>query len=256
MIPSAPVEGYRADTYGESFADVYDTWYAEVSDKAATAAFVQAQLAASPPPAGVGPRVLELGVGSGRLAGPVAETGVTVVGIDASAAMLRLLVERGEPVSAVLADMAALPFRRCFAGAFVAFNSIFNLTSAASQARCFRDVAGVVIPGGWFAVEALAPRDDADLPLSSVDVLTVAVDRVVLAVSLRSPADQTIAGQHIEIGAGGIRLRPWMVRYALPHELDQMAADAGMTLEARWAGWDRAPFAPDDRQHLSLYRVS
>ena len=139
MIDLPERDGYGADTYGESFADVYDDWYADVSDVDATVAMI-ARLA------GDGP-VLELGVGTGRLAIPLAAAGVRVIGIDASPSMLRLLDEKpgADAVTAVLADMAHLaegPGAEEIAAAgpytvaFAAFNTFFNLVTPDDQRRC------------------------------------------------------------------------------------------------------------------------
>jgi SAM-dependent methyltransferase len=132
------VQGYDASTYGDRFADVYDRWYADVSDVDGCVSRV-AELA------GDGP-VLELGVGSGRLAIPLARRGVEVHGLDASRAMLDRLAAKpgGELVRTVLGDMAeiALDDPPPFAVVLVAFNTLFNLTTEAAQRACVRRRAG------------------------------------------------------------------------------------------------------------------
>jgi SAM-dependent methyltransferase len=245
------VEGYDAASYGRGFADVYDEWYADVSDVDATVAFV-GRLAA----AGNG-RVLELGVGTGRLAIPLAAAGAVVTGIDASPEMLaRLRAKPGAAaVTAVLGDMAEVAVTGPFAVAFVAFNTFFNLTTPAAQARCFARVAAVLEPGGRFVLEAFVPPEPGAAPDSTVAARTVEIDRVVLTAARRDPDTQTIAGQHIEITERGVRLRPWLVRYAAPRELDGFAAAAGLELERRHADWCEAPFDEDSTAHVSVYRT-
>jgi SAM-dependent methyltransferase len=259
------VKGYDASTYGRSFADVYDEWYHDVSDVAATVAAVAERAQ--------GRAVLELGVGTGRIALPLAALGVAVTGVDASSEMLDRARAKCTPpqaipgtnnpqgtndgsVTLVQGDMAELPVEGPFAVAFVAFNTFFNLTDPVAQRRCFRRVAAVLEPGGWFAIEAFVPTDDlgpTTAPDSGVSVRTVELDRVVLTVARRDPAHQTIVGQHIEITDSGARLRPWFVRYASPGELDEMANEAGLTLAARHSDWAGGAFTDDSPNHVSWY---
>lgn len=243
------MEGYDSARYGRSFADVYDDWYRDVSDVDATVEKVAALAARRG-----GGRVLELGVGTGRLALPLAARGLQVTGVDASAEMLdRLRTKDGaEQLTLVEADMAELPVDGPFAAAFVAFNTFFNLTTRDAQARCLQRVRDVLAPGGWFVLEAFVPHDDGDA--SGVSARTVEVDRVVLTAARRDAAAQTISGQHIEITEQGVRLRPWMVRYAAPAELDAMAAAAGLRLVERHADWRGTPFQDASDHHVSVYR--
>lgn len=244
------MEGYDSGRYGRSFADVYDDWYRDVSDVDATVHKV-AVLAARRG----GGRVLELGIGTGRLALPLAARGLQVTGVDASAEMLdRLRAKDGaEQLTLVEADMADLPVTGPFAAAFVAFNTFFNLTSRDAQERCLRRVHDVLAPGGWFVLEAFVPHDDG-ADASGVSARTVEVDRVVLTAARRDAVAQTISGQHIEITEQGVRLRPWMVRYASPRELDAMAAAAGLVLTERHADWHGTPFQDASDHHVSVYR--
>ena len=246
------MEGYRAESYGERFADVYDDWYADVSDVAATADVV-ASLAA-------GGRVLELGIGTGRLALPIAAHGVEVWGVDASPAMLdRLRAKPGSDAITVLlgdfADLGAVDgLAGPFAVALVAYNTFFNLADEGAQRRCLAGVATLLAPGGRLVIEAFVPDDDPAAPAGVVAPLVVDADRVVLQVTQRDAARQTVAGQHVTITEAGIRLRPWHIRYATPAQLDAMATGAGLTLERRWGGWRKEPFADDSDRHVSLYR--
>jgi SAM-dependent methyltransferase len=151
------VEGYDASTYGERFADVYDEWYAGTADVEGTVA-VLAELA------GGGP-VLELGVGTGRLAIPLVARGLSVHGVDASPAMVALLRGKpgGEQVHVTTADFAdvAVDVDGGFALVFVAFNTFFNLPTAEAQQRCVTNVARLLRPGGSFVVEAFVPDPES-----------------------------------------------------------------------------------------------
>jgi SAM-dependent methyltransferase len=250
------VEGYDEGTYGRSFADVYDDWYDDVSDVDATVEGVTALCTEAG-----GRRVLELGVGTGRLALPLAQRGLEVIGVDASDDMLARL--RAKPgaggVRCVLADMADIEkvdLGEPVAVAFAAFNTFFNLTTRAAQVRCLRGLASHIAPNGIAAIEAFVPPEPGTAPDSVVSPRTIAADHVVLSVARRDPEAQTISGQHIEIRESGIRLRPWMVRYAAPRELDELAAEAGLTLLRRAADWRGAAFDDTSTAHVSLYRTA
>lgn len=243
------MEGYDRSTYGDRFADVYDDWYGDVTDvEACTAAL--AELAA-------GGAVLELGVGTGRLALPLAARGVEVHGIDSSADMLAQLRAKpgAEAVQVTCGDMLDLdvvgPER--FAVVLVAFNTLFNLASAAEQQRCFEQVAAVLADGGVFVVEAFVPADDDAGASGTVTPRHLTADEVVLSVSRHDVAEQTIAGQHVTITEAGIRLRPWHLRYARPAELDAMAEAAGLSLAWRHADWGGTPFGTGSAVHVSAY---
>ncbi len=246
------MQGYDASTYGDAFADVYDDWYHAISDVDVTVVELL-DLAGSGP-------VLELGVGTGRLAVPLAEAGlaqeVRVVGIDASEAMLARLAWRdpGRLVDTILGDMRYDLPDGPFALAFAAYNTLFNLTDEGAQARCFADVAQRLRPGGRFVIEAFVP-DEPPRRGDSVSVRSITADRVVLSVSVDDPDHQSAAGQFVEITeAGGVRLRPWSIRYSTPAQLDEYARAAGLTLEHRWESFGRTPFDDDSARHVSVYR--
>ncbi|CAN5453229.1 class I SAM-dependent methyltransferase [soil metagenome] len=252
------MHGYGPSSYGDSFADVYDEWYEGVSDVAATVTSI-AGLANGGP-------VLELGVGTGRLAVPLAEAGAAgtagtadameVHGIDTSAAMLDRLRAKDphRRVATYLGDMVDDLPAGPFTVVFVAYNSLFNLTEPTRQRACFAAVAERLVPGGRFVVEAFVP-DDPPRVGSEVTVRSLTADRVVLSVSMHRPDDRVAEGQFVELSAeGGVRMRPWMIRYASPAELDDMAAAAGFELEHRWRGFDDHSFDPDDERHVSIYR--
>jgi SAM-dependent methyltransferase len=255
MAPSAAMDGYGPGTYGDRFADVYDEWYAEVSDVAATVDRVVAL-------AGGGP-VLELGGGSGRLAVPIAAAGVPTWSIDASSAMVERLRAKpgGERVRTVVGDMAALdlgPGAPPFAVVLCAFNTFFNLTTTDDQRRCLAAVAARLAPGGRFVVEAFVPPpgDEEAGAVGSVEPRHIGLDEVVLTVSRLDPAARTVTGQHVQLTeAGGVRLRPWVLHYASPDELDALAAAAGLALVERHAGWRDEPFGADSATHVSTYTV-
>ncbi|QXC63123.1 class I SAM-dependent methyltransferase [Aquihabitans sp. G128] len=253
------MEGYDEATYGDRFADVYDDWYGTITDTDACVA----ALAALADAAGGGP-VLELGVGTGRLAVPLAQRGATVVGIDASQAMLDRLarnlaaaeppVPDGAGVRGVLGDMAHPPLdSQRFGLAFVAYNTLFNLIGPGAQQRCFGAVAAALEPAGRFVVEVFVPDPEAG-PGDAVAPRRVTADRVVLSVSRNDPSSQEVLGQYVDITEAGIKLRPWHIRWATPAQLDAMAAAAGLVVEQRWSDWEGTPAGPEAATHVTTYR--
>jgi len=247
------VEGYGSSSYGDRFADVYDDWYRGLSDVDTTVAALL-ELAG-------GGSVLELGVGTGRLAIPLARAGadraVKVQGIDSSAAMLDVMRAKpgAELVEVHLGDMVDEMPDGPFDMVFVAYNTLFNLAEPHRQAGCFHAVADRLVPGGRFVVEAFVP-DDPPRDGAAVSVRSMTADRVVLSVSIHHPADQLAEGQFIELTeSGGVRLRPWSIRYARPTELDAMATAAGLQLERRWLGFGDRDFRDGDDRHVSAWRA-
>jgi SAM-dependent methyltransferase len=237
--------GYDDRTYGEAFADVYDEWYHGISDVDATVDLL-VELAGGRP-------VLELGVGTGRLALPLAARGVVVDGLDTSPEMLAVLAAN-DPERTVRAwpgDMVEGLGDRRYGCVFVAYNTLFNLRSADRQAACFAAVAARLADGGGFLVEAFIP-DDRDG--QAVELRSMTADRVVLSVSRHRAADQSAEGQFVELTqAGGVRLRPWAIRYAPPAELDTMAAAAGLQVVHRWQDVHRTPFTAESVRHVTVY---
>jgi len=243
------MRGYHHRSYGEAIADIYDEWYEDVTDVAATVERMAAL-------AGPNGSVLELGVGTGRLAVPMATAGARVVGIDSSEAMLAKLAER-DPAGTVetvhghmVDDLPDGPFD----AVLVAYNTIFNLLDADTQRRCFEAVAGRLAPGGAFVVEAFVPDIHGSGAGSDISVRSLAVDHVVLSVSVNDPMTQRAEGQFVQFSeAGGVRLRPWSIRWATPAELDAMAAAAGLGLSERFTDMVGAPFDDDSVTHVSVY---
>jgi SAM-dependent methyltransferase len=250
---TAVVDGYGPASYGDAFADVYDEWYADVSDVDATVEAL-ARLAA-------GGAVLELGIGSGRIALPLAQRGVAVWGIDASTAMVDRLRAKpgGETLPVAIGDMADVDLSSVpgapehFAVVVVAFNTLFNLVDAGAQQRCLEGSRAVLAPGGKLVIEAFVPALGATPPRRAIHLRGLDGGRVVLTVTSEGPGSAVVHGEHLEIDEHGVRSRPWAVRLVSPDDLDAMASDAGLRLVERWAGWHGEPYEDGDPVHVSLY---
>ncbi|MFP3906809.1 MAG: class I SAM-dependent methyltransferase [Acidimicrobiales bacterium] len=239
--------------YGESFADVYDDWYGDITDVDATADRVAALAA------GTGTdRVLELGIGSGRLALPLAERGLPVVGIDSSPAMLEQL--RAKPGADAIevheGDMAEADalVDGPFGVVLIAFNTLFNLTGEDRQQACLSAACSLLDPRGSLVVETTVWGDPPERVERGLSTTRVDLDRVVLSATEHDPATQVVTGQHVDITADGTRLRPWRLRYLTPDQLDAMAARAGLELVERHGDWTGASLTGHDTVHVSRYR--
>jgi SAM-dependent methyltransferase len=244
------MDGYTRSTYGDAFADVYDDWYQGISDVGSTVDLL-AQLAAEFAPL----PVLELGVGTGRLAVPLASRGLEVVGLDASDAMLAQLAKKdtSASVTAVLGDMVDDQPPGPFALVFVAFNTFFGLLTEARQQSCFAAVADRLTPGGAFVIEAFVPEPQAGPP---VIVRSMTSDSVVLSITTHDESGQVAQGHYVSLSeSGGVRMRPWAIRYATTDQLDAMAHTSGFRLDERWEDAQRAPFTAESARHVSVYRT-
>jgi SAM-dependent methyltransferase len=239
---------YSAATYGDRIAEIYDELYA-FPDATESAVGLLAELAEGAP-------VLELGVGTGRLAVPLSERGVPVSGIDASEAMLAKLRAKpgGASISVTVGDFADVAVDGRFRLVFVAFNTFFGLLTQDDQVRCMANVAARLEPGGRFLVEAFVPdlgRFDRGQRTSSS---TIRTDLVALEVSAHDLTRQHVTSAHVLVSEEGTRIFPVQIRYCWPSELDLMARLAGLELEHRWADWHRSPFTADSSAHVSVWR--
>jgi SAM-dependent methyltransferase len=243
--------------YDESRAARYDEAHkahvAEAESVVATLAQLHADAAAVDGAPGA---VLELGVGTGRLAIPLAARGIDVWGIDNSEPMLARLADKpgGAAVRVVVGDFAEVGdlVHGPFSLVFVAFNTLFELADQAAQVRCVQGVARRLTAGGVLVVEALAP--DLTRLEQTVTALSVSADRAVLQATRHDPVAQQVVGADITVGAGGtVALAPWTIRYVSVPELDLMARLAGLRLRERWGGWHRQPFTASSSTHVSVY---
>lgn len=241
------MDDYRASTYGDLNARDYDAWHQGRHDEETAVEFLAGL-------AGEGP-VLELGVGTGRLAIPLALRGLSVVGVDASEAMLEVL--RGKPdgtlVRSVLADFSQEIPGQSNDLVFASNSTFFGLLDQGAQVACFARVIESLAPTGRFVIEALSPLPHDGRERSRVEVLRQTLDETVLETRVHDPVGQTFTTQRVHIGANGASIKPAVIRYCWPSELDLMARLAGAELRERWAGWDRSTFDATSRRHVSVY---
>ncbi|HKH16810.1 MAG TPA: class I SAM-dependent methyltransferase [Solirubrobacteraceae bacterium] len=232
--------------FGDRWADVYDE--RTTLDPAPAVEFL-AGLAGSR-------RVLELALGTGRVALPLASRGLTVEGVEASEAMVEKLRAKpgGEQIPVAIGDMADVPAKGPFGLVYLVFNTLFNLPSADRQADCLRNVARVLEPDGAFVIECFVPDPSRFDRGQRVEALDVTEESATIEVLRHDAAAQRVTTQKITFDSQGVRLHPVALRYCWPSELDLMAGQAGLRLRERYADWDRRPFGSDSASHVSVYR--
>ena len=234
--------------FGERVAARYDESVAgmfEQADVDAAADFL-AGLAGSG-------RALELGIGTGRIALPLAQRGVPVSGIELSRAMAARLHAKpgGADIAVTIGDFATARADGAFSVAYLVFNTILNLTTQAAQVACFRNVAEHLEPGGCFVIEVLVPELRLLPPGETVRAFHVS--ETSWGIDEYDVAAQGLTSHHFEIVDGKLERFAVPFRYAWPSELDLMAQLAGMSLRERWSGWRREPFTSDSPAHVSVW---
>ena len=200
---------------------------------------------------------LELGIGTGRIALPLAERGVPVHGIDLSEAMVhRLRAKPGaEAIGVTIGDFATTRVDGTFSVAYLVFNTINNLTTQDAQVACFENVAAHLAPGGTFVIEVGVPQLRSLPPGAVARPFTVSEDR--LGFDTYDVATQGLVSHHFwRADDGRFESSSIPFRYVWPAELDLMARIAGMRLRERWAGWAREPFTSDSTAHVSVWETT
>jgi SAM-dependent methyltransferase len=217
-------------------------------DEAAAVAFLEAAAQGGP--------ALELAIGGGRIALPLAARGIRVDGIDFSEAMVRRLRAKpgGDAIAVTMGDFSEVAVSGDYRLIYVVFNTLFNLLTQDDQVRCFQNVAAHLDQEGVFVVEAFVPGDLYRLRDDQyVDAEAVEVDHVRLDVARHDRVNQLLEESHVRLSRDGVRVSPIVTRYAWPAELDLMARIAGLRLAERWGGWGREPFTAASRLHVSVY---
>ncbi len=243
-----PLNALERD-YGEAWAERYDAIFTEVDEAALV--FLEAL-------SGPERRAVELAVGTGRVAIPLARRGLEITGVDISTSMLARLEGRvdASSVNVIEGDMAEVPVEGLFPLIFIAFNSFFAISTQDRQLECFRNVASHLRSGGRFVLECFVPdmtrfdrnhRHESERTSERGNVIEndlsfhyPHVQRVDSRITARFPD-------------GSEAILPVSIRYAWPAELDLMARLAGLELEERFEWYDRKPFGRDSIRHVSVY---
>ncbi len=242
------VKGFDpAKSFGEPVAATYDD-VSQRGDEDDAVAFL-GRLAS-------GGWALELAIGTGRIALPLAARGVHVDGIEISPAMVARLRAKpgGDQLAVTIGNFADVDVPNMYRLIYVVYNTLFNLLTQDDQVRCFQNVAAHLSDNGSFVVEAFVPtwlyrlRND-----QYVDAEAISADEVRLDVARHDPVQQLLDESHVSLSARGVQLNPIVTRYAWPSELDLMARLAGLRLRERWGGWNNQPFLGTSELHVSVY---
>ncbi len=241
---------FRESTYGDRIADAYDEMYGGLSTAEHVDPIVDVleDLAA-------GGRALELGIGTGRIALPLAARGTDVHGIDVSQSMVAEMRRKpgGAGIPVTQGDFAEVDADGCFSLVYVVFNTFFGLLTQEAQVRCFANVARRLSDGGVFLIEVFVPDLTRFVRGQNIQTRVLETDRVSIDLSRHDAVGQTVASSHLYITEEGVRLYPVKLRYAWPSELDLMAKLAGMELRHRWSDWRRSAFTASSTSHVSIY---
>jgi SAM-dependent methyltransferase len=239
------------DYFGERVAERFDERYAHKAEPAVVDPIVAFLVDLAR-----GGDALELGVGTGRIALPLAQRGVPVHGIDLSEAMVaRLRAKPGaDQVGLTIGDFATTIVDGTFSIAYLVANTIMNLTTQDEQVACFQNAAAHLGPNGCFVVEVLVPRLRRLAPGETFQPF--AVEPTHLGFDEYDVARQGLISHHYWIEGDKVDVFSPPFRYVWPSELDLMARLAGMTLRERWGGWEREPFTGDSDKHVSVWEKS
>lgn len=235
------------DSFGADRAATYDDT-AVRGDEDHTVAFLAQEARGGP--------ALELAIGTGRIALPLAASGVRVDGIDMSPHMIAQLRAKpdGPNLRVVLGDFADVPIDGTYRLIYLVYNTLYNLLTQDEQVRCFTSVAEHLTDDGVFVVEGFTPdhlyrlRDGQYVDAEQIDTTEVKLD-----IGQHDPVAQLLDESHLHITASGIHLNPLVSRYVWPSELDLMARLAGLHRTQRWSDWQREPFTDGSRNCISVY---
>jgi SAM-dependent methyltransferase len=236
------------DYFGPGIAERYDESEAEMFG----ASVVEPAVDLLADLAGSG-AALELGIGTGRVALPLAQRGVRVHGIDLSEAMVSCLRAKpgGDQIGVTIGDFATARVDGTFSVAYLVFNTVMNLTTLDEQVACFENVAAHLEPGGSFVIEVGVPVLRCLPPGEIYQAFDVGPTH--LGFDEYDVASQGLISHHYTVSDGRLEILSIPFRYVWPSELDLMARIAGMKLVARWSGWRREPFTSESTKHVSVW---
>jgi SAM-dependent methyltransferase len=237
---------YQPRTFGERFAATYDS-HPERADTSASVDLLEEFARGGP--------VLELAIGTGRVALPLAWRGLRVDGVEVSPDIVAKLRAKpgGDQVQLAIRDMKDVPVSGQYPLIYLVFNTLFNLITQDDQVGCFENVAAHLVADGVFLIEAVVPdlrqfRNDQYVQAEAVEL-----DEVRLDVCRLDSLAQRLDKSHLVISNGGVHAYPVVLRYVWPSEMDLMARIAGLRLQHRWASWTREPLTSTSTSHISVY---
>lgn len=238
----------KATIYGDKMADTYDELYPPPSSTQID--FLQSESKEGP--------VLELGIGTGRVAIPLSQKGLEVHGIEISPRMIEKLKAKpgADKISVTLGSFVDIKTPPKFSLIFATFNTFFGFVTREDQLKAFKSISNALIPGGKFIMEAIIPNVASFNNGQSLSVKSVSQDEVVLRASKLDSTTQTLIEQKIKITEAGIKLIPTELRYAFPSELDLMAESADLSLSDRFGWWDKREFKKGASSYISVYLKS
>lgn len=235
-----------ASSFGATVAAHYDD--EPRGDEGAAVQFLQA---IAPTPS-----ALEFAIGTGRIALPLAATGIQVDGIELSHDMIARLHAKpaGANIHVVQGDMSTVQMGQRYGLVYLVFNTIFNLLTVDGQIECFANAARHLSDDGVFVVETALPH--TWMPSGKSDYVhaeQVNIDSVMFDVARYDPVTQHLSENHVRISAQGISMQPIVCRLITPGEMDLMARMAGLQLRHRFANWQKTPFDAQSTAHVSVY---
>jgi len=242
------MDDYSEETYGDRIAGIYDHWYSKFEPSAIQ---TLAELAH-------GGKVLELGIGTGRIAIPLLNTGLSVHGIDASESMIARLREKpgGKRIPISMGNFADVSIEGQYSLIYVVFNTFYALLTQDEQGRCFQNVAKHLTSDGVFVIEAFVPDMKRFTAGQAIRVTRIELNEVQIDVSQIDPVSQVVNSQHIVLTEQGTRLFPVKLRYVWPVEMDLMARLSQLQLKERWSDWGKNQFTAESGKHISVYEHS
>lgn len=238
---------YDFGFYGATFAQVYDSWYDNRMNPELTASFLASFAQCG--------RVLELGIGTGRVALALANRGIMVTGVEGSAAMVDALRKKphGSDLPVTVGNFADVPVTGQFSLVYICFSTIFLLPTQSEQIRCLCNIAQHLAPDGYLVLDAFVPDVTRYANQQCVSLEDINGTRVRLDVARHDPVEQRIESSRVVLGENEVKVYPYTIRYAYPPELDVMAMLAGLCLRERYGDYDRTAFRAASVSHVSVY---
>jgi SAM-dependent methyltransferase len=230
--------------YGDEFAQVYDEWHRD--DDVTPCVETLASLAE-------GQSALELGIGTGRVALPLAMKGLQVSGVDSSASMLSQLraKEGGDRLLITCGNFADVPIEGRYDLIYVVGWSFSYLLKQSEQIRCFRNVSRKLTENGKFVIETIAP---SKWMLRKRGLVTFASDNLIAQFVTTDLVEQLVHIRYLRVGTESTKTYSERIRFIWPSEFDLMAELAGLQLDARWCNWKKEPFTSSSGMQILVYR--